>query len=174
MVTVRGSAVHNKQKKMQRPNKNSCVFVCVCVYVCAGVSQRIWHITGIATFSSLCVCDRVIRAVCFPSVIKSNRPSSPGESHSKTTAMIDRCRGRRMHTQTRKNHNFGFICHSERKQHGCELDTGLAFITNSSVRTLLREAGGTSSTEKARHWWFAAAGSRSPPDERGLCFLFSC
>lgn len=64
--------------------------------------KRIWRIAGIATFSSPCVCDTVIQAVCFPSAIKSNRPSSPSEAHSKTTAVIDRCRGRCVHTQMHK------------------------------------------------------------------------
>lgn len=85
----------------------------------------------------VCMCNAVIQAVCFPSAIKSNRPSSPSEAHSKTTTMTDSCRGRCMQTQAHKKSGLGFICHSEAKQHGCELDLNLACIMHSSMCALM-------------------------------------
>lgn len=97
----------------------------------------------------VCVCVIMIQAVCSPSVIKSNRPSSLSESTSKTTAVIDRCRGCCMSTQTHKNpHSLELSVTVRRKQHGCESDLSSACIMHSSMCTLAsaKEREGTSST----------------------------
>ena len=52
-------------------------------------------------------------------------------------------------THRRTKPQLGFICHSEAKQHGCELDLGSACIMHSSMCMLMsaKERKGTGSTE---------------------------
>lgn len=61
----------------------------------------------------LCVCDTVIEAVCLPSAIKSNRPSSPADVHSKKRWwwLTGAVGARRTHRRTKTT---AWICLSQR------------------------------------------------------------